>query len=217
MSIRHIFGAALLALLSACGGNLDLNLQLPSAAGLQPGSPVMLDDQVVGRVTQVQPAPSGGFVAKLDINPDARDQATQDSRFVVVRDPTDANRRRIELRPGQPGSPTLDNGSTVTGSIESEPLFRFGEMLRSFTEGLGALRDQVESFRSEMQRLPESEEAKQLKEEWQRLQEEMKQAQQATEDTLKKDLMPKLQQEMDALEKKLREVEAAARAKQRSI
>jgi ABC-type transporter Mla subunit MlaD len=218
MPIRHIFLAALLLLLSACGGGaLDLNLQLPSAGGLQPGSPVMLNDQVVGQVTAVEPGPSGGFVAKLAIEPKAREQATKGARFVVVRDPADPNRRRVELRPGQPGSPPLAEGATVPGSIESEPLFQLGEMLRSFTEGLNSLRDQVERFRSELQRLPRSEEAKQLKEEWLRLQEEMKQAQEATEETVKKELIPKLQQEMDALEKKFRELEEAAKPEPQSI
>lgn len=218
MNIRHFFLAAWLALLAACGGGaLDLNLQLPSAGGLQPGSPVMLDGQAVGRVIAVEPDKAGGFVAKLSIEPESRALATEDARFVVVRDPAGSNRRKVELHPGQPDSPPLADGAAVRGSIESEPLFQLGEMLRGFTEGLSTLRGQVERFRSELQRLPESEEARRLKEEWTRLQEELKKAQETTEDTVKKDLIPKLQQEMEALEKKFRELDEAAKPKPQPI
>lgn len=218
MPIRHFILAVWLALLGACGGGaLDVNLQLPAAGGLQPGSPVMLDGQAVGKIVAVEPDPAGGFVAKLSIEPESRELATEDTRFVVVRDPADSNRRRVELRPGQPDSPPLADGAAVKGSIEPEPLFPLGEMLRGFTEGLNSLRGQVERFRSELQRLPQSEEAQRLKEEWTSLQEEMKKAQEATEDTVKKDVIPRLQQEMEALEKRFRELDEAAKPKPRSL
>jgi paraquat-inducible protein B len=209
MPIRHLFLAALMLLLSACIGEaLDLNLQLDSSAGLRPGSPVVLGNQIVGQVASVEPDAAGGYVAKLAIQSEFREQATRDARFVVSRDPADSGLRRIELRPGRPDAPPLADGATVRGSIEPEPLFPLGDMLRGFTEGLGALRDQVEHFRSEIQRLPQSEEAKRLQEEWARLREEMKKAQETAEQTMKKDLIPKLQQEMEALEKRFRELEA---------
>jgi cell fate (sporulation/competence/biofilm development) regulator YlbF (YheA/YmcA/DUF963 family) len=214
MPIRPLILAVLSMLLFACGdAALDLNLQLPSANGLQPGSPVVAGNQTVGQVTAVEPNPSGGFIAKLAIQGAARNQATQDARFVVARDPADPNQRRVELRPGQPGTPALADGATVNGAVESGPLFQLGEMIRGFTEGLSTLRGQVEQFRTEMQRLPQSPEARQLAGEWQRLQEELVQAQQTTEETVKKDLLPKLQREMDALQKRLREMEVAAKAK----
>lgn len=218
MSIRHFVIPAVLMLLGACGGGaLDLNLYLPSAEGLRPGSPVIFDKQTVGKITAVQPGQDGGFVAKLSIEPESRELATEDALFVVVRDPAGPGQRRVELRPGQPDSPPLADGAEVRGSIESEPLFQLGEMLRGFTEGLNSLRGQLERFRSELQRLPQSEEGKRLREEWLRLQEEMKKAQEATEEAVKKDLVPKLQQEMDALEKKFRELGEAAKPKPQAI
>lgn len=217
MSIRPLVLAVLL-LLGACGeGPLDLNLQVPSADGLLPGASVVLGDRVVGQVVAVELDPAGGYVARLMIAPEARDAATENSRFLVVPDPAEPLRRRIELKAGAPGSTPLAEGAAVRGTVEPAPLFPLGDMLRGLTEGLGSLRDQVERFRSELQRLPRSEEAKRLGEEWTRLREELRQAQEATEESVKKELVPKLRQELETLERKFRELDEAAKAKPRPI
>ena len=81
-------------------------------------------------------------------------------------------------------------------------------MLRSVAEGLGLLSDQVEQFRVQVQKLPQSPEARQLTEQWQRLRDETLKAGSVTEDSVKKELMPRLQREMEGLEQRLRDLQA---------
>jgi ABC-type transporter Mla subunit MlaD len=210
MPIRHTLIAALALISFACTvGALHLNLRLDRLAGLRPEAPIILGGQVVGKVTAVEPDNAGGYLAKLEIESEFRESATQDARFIVTRTSGATEQSHVELRPGQPGSPPLPEDATVQGWLEPELFFPpLGEMLRGFTESLGILRDQVERFRSEIQRLPQSEDARRLKDEWTRLMEEMKKAQETAGDSLKKELIPKLQQQLDALDKQLRELDS---------
>jgi ABC-type transporter Mla subunit MlaD len=211
MPIRHILVTALALILLACTlGDLHLNLRLDRLAGLRPEAPVLLGERVVGKVTAVEPDNAGGYLAKLEIDSEFRESASQDARFIVIRTSGATEQSHVELRPGQPGSPPLPEDATVRGWLEPELLFPpLGEMLRGFTESLGILRDQVERFRSEIQRLPRSEDARRLQDEWTRLMDEMKKAQETAGDSLKRELIPKLQQQLDALDKQLRELDSA--------
>ncbi|SMF96722.1 hypothetical protein SAMN02949497_4128 [Methylomagnum ishizawai] len=214
MSIRSWLIVLFALSLSACGpGGLHLNLLLDNAAGISPQTPVVLGDRKVGQVTAINPDGAGGYVATLDIADEFRGSATQGSRFAVVRDPQAPDLRRIEFQPGPPGAAPLVDGAIVKGDAESGSWFPLGELLRGFTDGLGQLRGQLERFRSEMQRLPDSPEARHLQEEWARLKEEMQQAQQSTEESVKKDVLPRLQRELDELDRKFKALNAQPPAK----
>ena len=212
MPIRRfsfVFWLSLSIVLAACGGGaLDLNLRLDKDGGLKAGAPIVVDDAPVGQVLSVEPDPSGGVVAKLKIQSEFRDRATEDARFIVTKDPGHPETVRVELRPGRAGTPLLADGTTVQGSVESEAFFPFRELLKGFTQGLGTLRDQVEQFRSQMQQLPQSKEGKQLKEQWERLQEDLKKAQEDAEDSVKQELIPKLQQQLEEIHKRFEALEA---------
>lgn len=214
MSIRSWLIAALALLFAACSpGGLHLNLLLDNAAGVSPQTPVMLGDRKIGQVMAVNPDGAGGYVATLEIADEFRGSATQGSHFAVARDPQAPDLRRIEFQPGPPGAAPLVEGAIVKSDAGSGAWFPLGELLRGFTDGLGQLRGQLERFRSEMQRLPDSPEARHLQEEWARLKEEMKQAQQSTEESVKKDVLPRLQRELDELDRKFRELNARPPAK----
>lgn len=209
MSVRHIsFFVALLLLLFGCGGDqLDLNLQLDASGGLQPEDAVVIRNRIVGRVTGVEAAGQSGYQAKLSIESEFAAEITQSARFVVDEDPDSPGKHRVEIVPGKPDDTPLTDGATVRGTVRQAPFFPFGEIFRSFTEGLGVLRDQVERFESDMRRVPDSEEARKLKDEWARLLSEIQRAQAATEESIKKDLLPKLQEELRQLEDGLQSLE----------
>lgn len=218
MPLTRFLFFSLLAFLCACGGGaLELNLNLDKTGGLKAGDPIVVDARPVGQVLAVEPGRTGGFVAKLNIQPEFRSQATETARYVVARDPDHPDQRRVELRPGAAGAPALADGASVQGSVEPEPLFPLREMLKGLTEGLGVLRDQVERLRSEMQRLPQSEEGIKLKKEWERLQEEMKRAQEAAEDSVQRDIIPKLQEQLDEIEKRFKALENQPKPKSSPI
>ncbi|WP_077728222.1 hypothetical protein [Methylocaldum sp. 14B] len=219
MPIRFTLAiVALILLLFGCSRDeLELKLQLDAPGGLQPGDAVVIRNQSVGRVTDVEATGQSGYVAKLAIEPGFAAEVTQSARFVVDEDPDNSERRRVEIQPANAGDAPLADGATVRGSVGQTPLFPLGEILRSFTEGLGILREQVERFESDMRRVPESEEAQKLRDEWARLLGEIQRAQAATEESIKKDLLPKLQQELQQLEDQLRSLEATPRKKPQTI
>lgn len=200
----HALFVLLALLLGGCGsGPLQLNLTLTSPDGLQAGDPIVIDQRPIGEVSDVTPDGKGGFIAHLSIEEEFRDEATVDAHFVVIPDTENPADRQVELRPGDVASKPLSDGATVRGTTETGALFQFGQVLRGFTEGLGILRDQVEKYRSELQRLPNSEEGQRLRNEWQRLMDEMKKAQDGTNDALRKEVVPKLQKDLDELQKQL--------------
>jgi hypothetical protein len=219
MPIRHTaFVFALILLLFGCSRDaLELNLQLADSGGLQPGDAVVIGNQTVGRITAVEADGQNGYQAKLAIESELASGVTQSARFIVDEDPDNPGRARVEVLPGKASDALLADGATVRGSVKQMPFFPFGEILRSFTEGLGMLRDQVERFGADMRRVPESEEARKLRDEWARLLDEIHRAQAATEDSIKKDLLPRLQQELRALDDKLRALEAQPRRKPQTI
>ena len=200
----------LASLLTAClDSDMSLNLQLDDHSGLVPGDSVVARDQVVGRVVSVDTISGGGSVAHLDLDSEFRSLVTTGARFQVVADPNKGEHKQVEILPGPANALPLGDHATVHGTVRKELLSPLTDILRDITEGLGIFRGQVEQFRSEMQRLPHSDEARRLQEQWQQLQREMKEAQSATEDALKKDVIPKLQQQMDELNRKLQELQKA--------
>jgi hypothetical protein len=212
MPIRRLVLILLPLLLVACGQpGLHVNLRLDSPGGLRPGDPVVLEEKTAGEVEAVEPHRGGGYVAKLAIASEFAPEATRDTRFVVARDPKATERRRVRMIPGALGAAPLPDGAEVRGSFESEPLLPFGEMLRGLTEGLNLLFDQVEQFRSQLQRLPDSEEGRKLKDEWTRLLEEMKKAEESAGESMKKEWLPKWQREMEELERRFRELDTRPR------
>jgi len=219
MPIRHTaFVVALILFLFGCSRDaLDLNLQLEELGGLQPGDAVVVGNQTVGKVTAVEAAGQSGYLAKLAIESELASGVTRSARFLVDEDPDNPGRARVEILSGKAGDTPLADGATVRGSSKQTPLFPFGEMLRGFTEGLSILRDQLERFESDMRRVPESEEAQKLRDEWARLLDEIQRAQAATEESIKKDLLPKLQQELQELDDKLRALETEPGRKPQTI
>jgi len=219
MPIRHItFAAALILLLFGCRGDeLNLKMQIEDSGGLQPGDAVAVGDRTAGTVTAVEAAGQGGYLAQLAIAPELAAEVNRGARFVVDEDPGRPGRQRVEILPAKAGGAPLADGDTVRGEMKQAPLFPLEEMLRGFAEGLGILRDQVERFESDIRRAPESEEMQKLRDEWVRLLDEMQRAQAATEESIARDLLPRLQRELRELEDKLRALEAKPGKKPQTI
>lgn len=161
MPVRYWPLVILVLCVTGCGSSqtLSINLKLDHPAGLQPSTPVMLGENTVGSVTAVKTDSTGGVVASLVIQPDYRDQATEGSRFSVMRNPADDNKRRVVIHPGSGHGKPLENGAVVKGSDETAPLPAIGDLLKGLSQGMGALSGVVERFRSGFQNLPSSEEA----------------------------------------------------------
>ncbi len=119
----------------------------------------------------------------------------------------------------RPDGKPLAEGAIVEGSSSPGPLgpFPIAEILRQIGAALRNLREQVERFRQEFEKVPRSEAAQKLEQEWHRLMEEIQRAQSAAEGSLKKDLLPKLQKELDELRKRFDELEKTGEKKAKPL
>lgn len=201
-------------ILAGCSQDLHFKIHYSDVDGLTKGDPLTLNDRQVGTVTSIDAAKEGGYLVGVTVDRAAASAATVESSFYLVDNPQNPAHKRIEIVQTRPDGKPLPAGAVVEGSYPG-PLgaIPFGSMLKEFGNVLQNLRGQVERFRQELEKLPDSEEAKKLEKEWRQLMEQMLEAQNAAEGSLKKDLLPKLQKEMDDLKKKLQELEQRDRKK----
>jgi len=201
----------LLLMLTGCGQDLHFKISYDDIGGLAEGDPVVLDNRPIGKVAGLEQAPSGGHLVEVAIPRESATAATSEASFILAPDPANPARRRIEVVLAGPGGKPIADGAVVKGSYPS-PLgsFPFGELLRGFSDVLRDLSGQVEQFRRGFEKLPNSPEAKQLQEEWRKLTDEIGKAQSGAGDALKKEILPKLEKEMDELRKRMEEMQKAA-------
>jgi len=187
-------------------GALHLKMELEKTYGLSAGDPVVFENNTVGAVASVESRDPNGFVANLEIAKQKRELATTDARFRIADRLSVAQRKQVEIiHAGAAGTP-LEDGATVQGTVASAPLFPFRELFGGMTEGLRTLREQTERFRRELENVPDSDEARQLREEWHGLLEEIQKAQSEAEESLREEILPKLEEEMENLRKRFEEL-----------
>lgn len=199
----------LLLMLSGCGQDLHFKINYDKIDGLSEGAPVILDDQTIGKVTAVEITKNGRHLVEVAIPRESAGAATSEASFILAEDPDDPQQKRIEVQLAGPGGKPIAEGAEVQGSYPSPTggIFPFGELLREIGGALGQLRGQVERFRQEFQKLPDSPEAKQLQEEWRKLTDEIAKTQNEAGYAMKKDILPKLEKEMEDLHKRMEEMQ----------
>ena len=209
----------LLLILSACGQDLHFKISYDKTDGLSEGAPVVLDDQTIGKVTGVKQTKSGGRLVEVSLPHESASSITTDSSFILADDPDNPQQKRIEVILAETGGKPIAEGAEVRGTYPN-PLggfFQFGELLREIGGALGELRTQVEHFRQDFQKLPDSPESNQLQEEWRKLTDEIAKTQNEAGYAMKKEILPKLEKEMENLRNRLKEMEKAEPKKSKDI
>ncbi|MGQ0591782.1 MAG: hypothetical protein ACT4QB_03800 [Gammaproteobacteria bacterium] len=115
---------------------------------------------------------------------------------------------------GMPGDETHAPPRDVPGAVvRAAPTSDAAgnDPLRALAEVLRGLAEQAEALRRGLEDLPRSEEAQRLAEEWRRLLDEIARAQDDAEESLREDLLPRLQDELEALKKRLEELQPKER------
>jgi hypothetical protein len=175
------------------------------------GTPVVLDEQTIGKVTGVEQTKAGGHLVEVSIPRESATAATSEASFILATDPDHPQHKRIELVLAGPGGKPIAEGAIVRGSYPNPfvGIFPFGELLREIGGALGQLRGQVERFRQEFQNLPDTPEAKQLQEEWRKLTDEIAKTQNEAGYAMKKEILPKLEKEAEELRKRMENMQKA--------
>ena len=203
--------ALLLLTLAGCGQDLHFKIRYANIDGLQKGAAVVLEHRPIGKVTGLEPGQPGEHLVEVGIPREPATAATSEASFVLAPDPDQPGQRRIEIVLAGPGGKAIADGAVVNGAYPN-PLgfFPLGGLLRGFGDALRDLRGQVEAFRQEFQKLPDSPDAQRLQEEWRGLTDEIGKAQNEADDTLKKDLLPKLEKDMEDLRKRIEAMQKPA-------
>ncbi len=209
----------LLLILTACGQDLHFKISYDRIEGLSEGAPVVLDDQTIGKVTGVKQTKSGGYLVEVSIPRESASAATSAASFILADDPDHPQQKRIEVVLADPGGKPIAEDSEVRGAYPNPigGFFQFGELLREVGGALGELRTQVERFRQDFQKLPDSPESKQLQEEWRKLTDEIAKTQNEAGYAMKKEILPKLEKEMEELRNRLKEMEKAEPKKSKDM
>ncbi len=195
----------LLLILTGCGQDLHFKINYDKIDGLSEGAPVVLDEQAIGKVTGLEQTKYGGHLVEVSIPLESAASATSEASFILAPDPDNPKQSRIEIVLNSPGGKPINEGQEVRGSYPTPvgSIFPFGELLREIGGALGQLRSQAERFREEFQKLPNSPEAQQLQDEWHKLMDEIAKTQNEAGYAMKKEIMPKLEKEMEDLRKRM--------------
>ena len=209
----------LLLVLTGCGQDLHFKINYDKIDGLSEGAPVVLDEQTIGKVTGLELTKDGGHLVEVTIPLESAASATSEANFILAPDPDNPKQKRIEIVLTGPGGKPIAEGDEVRGSYPGPlgSIFPFGELLREIGGALVQLRSQVERFREEFQKLPNSAEAQQLQEEWRKLMDEIAKTQNEAGYAMKKEIMPKLEKEMEDLRKRMDAIQKAQTQKGKDV
>jgi hypothetical protein len=191
--------------LVACSSDrgIVVNVNFEHLSGLEKNDPVLFENNVAGHVRSVQYHSDGTYTAQVAIDEGFIAAATEYAQFQVVDDPGRQGRKGIQIRLTQQGGAPLADGATVTGIPAEDDLA--AKIRRELDAGMGFLKEKMEQFGRDVQSFPESQEYQDLKKALDDLATELGHKEKETRERLKKEWLPKLQQELDALRQRLRQ------------
>ena len=194
----------LCGLVLACRGNLHLTVLYDHDNELRAGDRVIWQEQTIGVVENVEAYTSGRIEAKLQIKGDFREKVTDESRFLIQADPQHYWQKHIEMVNLAEGGSLLPHGAEVKGSTYlSLQLERGSRGLAAWSQ---SLRQELERWQKELNQLPEEEWYKELERQMDYWLNEMRQAGVETRRYFREEVLPRLQETVRELEKRLKEL-----------
>jgi hypothetical protein len=194
----------LCGLVFACLGNLRLTVLYDQADELKAGNRVIWQEQTIGQVQAVTADATGRMAAQLQIKGDFREKVTDESRFVIQTDPQNYWQKHIEMVNLAEGGEPLPNGAEIEGSTSLSLQLEKGS--RGLAAWLPLLLQELERWQKELKQLPEEEGYKELKRQLDYWLSEMGQAGVETRRYFKKEVLPRLEEAVRELKRRLREL-----------
>jgi paraquat-inducible protein B len=202
--IRIVIPWLLVLILLGCAAkDLRLKIRYNQIYGLDENSRVLLDQNQIGDVTRVFYDKDGRYIVQVKINENFTNAATEHSRFLIINDPQREGKKAIEVIQIRKNGEPLENGSVVEGSSRSSAMF--GEMWQQFEKELDNIKEHLQKFLKDLERLPESNQVKELEKELKELAEAMQRAGKQTREKIQNEILPLIQEELERLKKRLEE------------
>ena len=207
MRRNHLWVLSLMflcGLVFACLANLRLTVLYDQTDELKAGDRVIWQEQTIGEVQNVEADATGRGAAQLQIKGDFREKVTDESRFLIQADPQNYWQKHIEMVNLAEGGNPLPNGAEVEGSTY------LSLQLEKGSRGLAAwsqlLQQELERWQKELNQLPEEEWYKELERQMDYWLSEMGQAGVETRRYFREEVLPRLEEAVRELEKRLKEL-----------
>ena len=190
--------------LLACVGSLQFTVFYDTDEGLKQEDPVLWDQQEIGKVHSVKQNPQGRLAVGLRIGRDFREKVTDESRFLIQADPQHYWQKHIEMINLVEGGKPLPNGAEVEGSTYLSLQVERGS--RGLAAWSQLLLQELERWQKELDQLPEEEWYKELERQMDYWLSEMRQAGIETRRYFREEVLPRLEESVRELKRRLREL-----------
>ena len=189
---------------AACVGGLQITVLYDRTEGLKRNDPVLWNQQKIGRVHSVKQNDRERAWVQLQINKDFSDKVTDESRFVIQADPQRKGESFVKMvNLSEKGDP-LPAGTAVAGSTY------FSLQLEKTQRGLESWREKLEGelerLQEELGQLSQMESFKELEGEMDYWLDKLGQAGAETREYFKKEVLPRLEEALRELRKRLRQL-----------
>lgn len=188
------------ALLAGCTGH-RFTISFDRIDGLKQKDPVIFEKKTVGQVKKITYTQDARFQVSVEIAEAFSDCATEDSRFFIGNAPGDTETKAVIIEQSRTGGQKIPNDAVVEGSTKS-PVDTAAESLEEMWQVMGK---KMADLMAQLETLPETEEYQAMKDAMAELEQKLKSSGQKMGDTLKNDILPLLEEKLNALSDSLRE------------
>jgi vacuolar-type H+-ATPase subunit I/STV1 len=144
----------------------------------------------------------GGYIADVKIDKGFTKAVTEHSRFFVINNPSEKGRKAIEMIKVAEGGVPLQQGAIIEGSTRFALLL--GLMGDDFGKVMSEVSRKINKLADEIKQIPESREIKKLEDYLKELKEKMKKTGTGFREKIQKQVLPRLQKEIEKLKERLR-------------
>ncbi|OQY53896.1 MAG: hypothetical protein B6245_22190 [Desulfobacteraceae bacterium 4572_88] len=208
---KKILTMAILCLIFA-GCNKDeglhFKLRYDKIQGLKQDARVLFEGNHIGDVSSVVYGQDGRYLLDVTIQKEFANAATAHSEFFIIRDPRKITTKAVEIVQTRKGGTSLKEGAVVDGSARSSAILdslkdKIGKGVEEFTE---EFTDQFDNFMKELSSISESEAIKKLEKKMELLMGSMEKSGKSVQDKVQKEILPRVEQEIDKLRERLRKL-----------
>ncbi len=195
--------ASIAFLIASCRSDvIHLNVTYNHLSGLAPEDRVMVEGNQAGRVVEIAYLKDGTYVVELQIDKGFAEALTDASAFYVVDDQVRQGHKAVEIHVLHAGGALLADGATITGATEADRLEHL--MRRTLMDGVDFLARQIDKLKQDIEKIPETEAYRQLERALKELATDLKHSEKEARERIKREWLPKLEQELDKLRQRLR-------------
>jgi DNA-binding transcriptional ArsR family regulator len=187
--------------LAACWSDgIRINIIFDHLSGLSSKDRVIFEENAVGSVESIKYNADGKYTVQVKIDKNFENAVTQYTHFRIIADPTLADHKAIMVVLAQHGGTPLKSGVTVAGDSNEDDVLK--QLQKDFASGFEYFKKQIDKIDRDVRQYPQSKEYRQLKKSLEDFATELEQKGKETREKIKREWLPKIQQELD----KLREI-----------